>query len=125
MHDRLFEPGHFGKILVDMELKDIAGKPVDQGLIFSRFSFNHKIRIPLGKFNFFGGSVLSAKADVQARKNGNNAGEQFIAVGVMSFKFGNDQRPFILALVNVLLDKIEKRKWLLWLAAPLVFYFAL
>ena len=99
MHDRFFKPGHFGKILVNMELKDIAGKPVDQGLIFSRLPIDHEIRLPLGKFNFFGGSVLSAESAVQARKNGDNTGEQLIPIGMKGVKFGHHQCPFLLTFV--------------------------
>ncbi len=33
VHDRFFKPYHSGKLRISMKLKDIAGKPVQQGLI--------------------------------------------------------------------------------------------
>ncbi len=105
MHDRLFKSGHFRKLLVDMQLKHITGKPVNQGLVLGRFSFNHKVRIPVRENNLFSRRILSAKTAVQAGKNRHDAGEQFLAVGMGSFKLGNYQSSLILAFVEIMFNR--------------------
>jgi len=66
MHDGLFKTGHAGKLRIDMQIENVSGKTVDQGLIFRGLRINDKIRVPIGKYKFLFGGVLAAKPAIKS-----------------------------------------------------------
>ncbi len=94
VHDRLLKAAGSGKVGIHVQRKGVARKPVEQGLVGGGVRQFLKIRFSVRESDRSFGGVFAAETAVQAGKQSDDVGEQFLPVRVISVCLSDHQRAF-------------------------------
>ena len=84
-----------------MQGVDISGKAIQQRLILRGLRLILDIRFAIRNHDRIFGCVFAAEPPVKPGKQGNDTGEQLLAVGMISIALADDNGAFIALVVNV------------------------
>jgi len=101
VHDGLFEAHLSGEAGINVELEEIAGEAVEEGLIGGWLGCNDEIGIARRENERLGFPLLAAEVAVQAAEDGDDILEELVAVGVDGIPRGDDDGALVLLVVVV------------------------